>query len=137
MKLNKCLICCYVVLVVSTTLKMVFSRCKFSDNSVQVLGSMHPLLYFLLIVLCRRHRRCRPRCVRSIFCRVGSGQNFSMQLILVFIIERFSGCNSTFLSFYKLCTLSGNWLQSVINSVIRKESGIRDQRFRQIGSRLS
>ena len=52
MKLNKYpeSFCCY-VLEVSTTLKMVFSRCNFSDNSVQVLSSMHSnvqLLYLLL-----------------------------------------------------------------------------------------
>ena len=41
---------CY-VLVISTTLKKVFSRCNFSDNYVQVPSSMHSnvqLLYLLL-----------------------------------------------------------------------------------------
>ena len=42
--------CCY-VLVVTTTPKEVFSRCNLSENSVQVLSSMHSnvqLLYLLL-----------------------------------------------------------------------------------------
>ena len=52
MKLNKYWesFCCY-VLVLSTTLKKVFSRCNFSDKSVQVLNSVHSnvqLLYLLL-----------------------------------------------------------------------------------------
>ena len=41
----------YYVLVVPTNLKKVFSHCNFSDNSVQVLSSMHSnvqLLYLLL-----------------------------------------------------------------------------------------
>ena len=44
--------CCY-VLVVPTTLKKVFPGCNFSDNSVQVLSSMHSnmqLLYLLLFL---------------------------------------------------------------------------------------
>ena len=52
MKLNKYResFCCY-VLVLSTTLKNVFSRCNFSDNYVQALSSVHSnvqLLYLLL-----------------------------------------------------------------------------------------
>ena len=52
MKLNKYQesFCCY-VLVVPTTPKKVLPRCNFSDNSVQVLSSMHSnvqLLYLLL-----------------------------------------------------------------------------------------
>ena len=52
MKLNKYWksFCCY-VLVFSTTLKKVFSRWNFSDNSAQALSSMHSsvqLLYLLL-----------------------------------------------------------------------------------------
>ena len=52
MKLNKYResFCCY-VLVVPTTLKKVFSRSNFSDNSVLVLSPMHSnvqLLYLLL-----------------------------------------------------------------------------------------
>ena len=43
---------CFYVLVVSITLKKVFSRCNFSDNYVQALSSMHSkvqLLYLLLV----------------------------------------------------------------------------------------
>ena len=70
MKLNKYWesFCCY-VLVLSRTLKKVFSRCNFSDNSVQVLSSMHSDVYagvVFTIVLCRRLRRRRPHCLSSL-----------------------------------------------------------------------
>ena len=61
MKLNR-----YLVLVVLRTLKKVFSRCNFSDNSVQALSSSNSnvqlfylLLFFvILIALSPRYRFC-------------------------------------------------------------------------------
>ena len=69
MKLNKYLesFCCYVLLV-STTLKNVFSRSNFSDNSVHVPILMHFNMqsFYDTIVLGRRRRRRRPHCARSL-----------------------------------------------------------------------
>ena len=53
-KVIRVLFLCYKFcdLVLSTTLKKVFSRCNFSDNSVQVLNSVYSkvqLLYLLLV----------------------------------------------------------------------------------------
>ena len=52
MKLNKYReTFCYYVLVLSTTSKKVFSRCNFSDNSMQVLSSVHSTVQLLYLLL--------------------------------------------------------------------------------------
>ena len=72
MKLNKYResFCCYSVLVLSTTLKKVFSRCNFSENSAQ-LGAFQRAVIVFTIVLCRRRRRRRPRCLKSLMASQG------------------------------------------------------------------
>ena len=57
----------YYVLVVPTTLKQVFSRCNFSDNSVQEVSLMHSnlqLLYYYCPLPSSPSRR--PNCLRSL-----------------------------------------------------------------------
>ena len=68
----------YYVIVVLTTLKKVFSRSNFSDNSVQVPSSMHSnvqLLYNITIVLCRR-RQHRTRKLLEMVGYVWAGPKF-------------------------------------------------------------
>ena len=54
------------------SIKKVFSRCNFSENSMQVLlDSFQRAVIVFTIVLCRRPRCRRPRCLRFLLLRFG------------------------------------------------------------------